>query len=231
MIPNLFQCKYCSATFVNEKNLKRHSCKYKKRYEHITKTSRGNTAYKKYLFWLKKCGRSVKYVDEHTFIHSTHYNYFIRFMQFSREKGIPNINLYITIMAQKGIIPQHWTQDMVLEFFLETYDWDISPKKHIATSVDTILRLSEALECEPNEIFEKLDSSSMLRLIQSRKISPWLLLNSKTFKKYLATSASAKERDYINRFINPEKWKGIIDKNTKLIKDIKMILDEFDLLC
>lgn len=229
MIPNLHQCDYCSATFVNEKNLLKHSCKYKERFEYITKKKKGVAMYSKYLYWLKKSGKSIKYVDEHTFIHSTQYNYFDRFLTFCSEKGIPDINLYIERMIKKDIIPQHWTRDDVLEHFLEYYDCDISPKIHISKSVDTILRLSDALECETSDIFNELDNKTILILLQSRKLSPWLLLNSAKFKEYLVKSASAKERDYIQRHINPAKWKKILDKNSKLLSDIRVILKEFGL--
>ena len=104
MIPNLHQCEYCSSTFVSEKNLKKHSCKFKERYDFITRKSRGISMYKKYLYWLKQSGKSVKYVDEHTFIHSTQYNYVERFISFVAEKGIPDSNMYIEIMITNIII-------------------------------------------------------------------------------------------------------------------------------
>lgn len=229
MIPNIHQCEFCSSTFVNEKNLEKHSCKYKERYEYITKKKKGVVMYRNYLFWLRKSGKSVKYVDEHTFIHSTQYNYFQRFSTFVSEKGIPDINLYIETMIKKELVPQHWTRDDVLEYFLEYYDCEISPKIHISKSVDTILRLAEALECETSEIFEELDNKTMLILLQSRKLSPWLLLNSNKFKQYLIKRASAKERDYIQKHINPAKWKKILNSNSKLLKEIRVIIQEFDL--
>lgn len=229
MLPNIHQCEFCSATFVNEKNLNKHECKFMKRYKTVTKTKRGVSAYNLYCYWLKSSGKSTKYVDRHTFIHSTQYNHFTRFVEFVAEKGIPDTRLYVRIMSKKDLMPQHWTRDDVLEYFLERYDCDINPKKHISKSVETILRLAEALECDTSEIFANLDNQTILILVQSRKLSPWLLLNSKKFREYLATDASAKERDYIQRHINPAKWKKIIKDHSKLIPDIKLILQEFGL--
>lgn len=229
MIPNIHQCEFCSATFVKKESLEKHECKFMQRYNNVTKTKRGIAMYQMYLHWLKKSGKSVKYVDAHTFIHSTQYNHFQRFIKFAAEKGLPDSYLYAEMMGKKGILPQHWRRDDVLEYFLERYDCDVSPKKHIAKSVETILRLSDALECDTSDIFQQLDNHTILVLLQSRKLSPWLLLNSTKFKEYLVSSASAAERDYIQRYINPQKWKKILNENKKLISDIKLILEEFGL--
>lgn len=229
MIPNIHQCEFCSATFVNEKNLEKHSCKFMKRYEHVTKKKKGISAYNFYIKWLKTSGKSVKYIDKHSFIHSTQYNHFVSFVDFLAEKGIPDANLYIAFMISKDLLPQHWKRDDALEEFLEYYDCDISPKKHIEKSVDTIMRVAEALECEPSEIFEHLDNNTVLILVQARKISPWLLLNSTKFKQYLRERASAKERNYIQKHINPAKWKEILKKNEHLLPDIRLILKELEL--
>lgn len=200
-----------------------------KRHNFVTKKRKGISAYKYYIKWLKSSGKSVKYIDKHSFIHSTQYNHFVSFVDFIAEKGIPDPNLYIAFMISKDLPPQHWKRDDALEEFLEFYDCDISPKKHITKSVDTILRLADALECNPSNIFEYLDNNTVLVLVQSRKISPWLLLNSTRFKDYLRNNASAKERNYIQKHINPAKWKKILEKNSELLPDIRLILKELDL--
>lgn len=229
MIPNIFQCDYCSATFVTEKGYKSHTCKYKKRYECVTETGSGLSAYKYYLKWLKSSGKSVKYIDEHTFIHSTQYNHFINFISMAKEQGIPDRNIFVRIMAKQGIMPQHWCKDYVISFFLEQYDTTINPIKHIDKSIETILELSRGLECEPRELFKILDNDVMLILIKSRKLSPWLLLNSNEFRNYLINRASAKEREYIQKYINPKKWKKILDKNKRVKNNVKYILKELNL--
>jgi pyrroloquinoline quinone (PQQ) biosynthesis protein C len=226
MIPTFYECEFCSSSFVNEKNLKKHRCKFMDRYEHVTQTKKGISAYNLYLKWLKAKGRSVKYIDEKTFIHSTQYNHFIKFIDFYRKHSIPDLNSFIKIMIKEDIYPQNWFKDKVLEFFLEKYDTDISPKKHISKTVETILRLCDGLECKPKELFIILSSSELFLLIKSRKLSPWLLLNSKEFKKFLIQRASANDRDYIQKYINPKKWKDIMKEHPIERKYIKIILEE-----
>jgi len=229
MIPNIFQCDFCSTTFVTERGHEKHDCKYKQRYEHVTKKPTGISAYRYYLTWLKVSGKSTKYIDEHTFIHSTQYNHLVNFVAMCKERGVPDRDEFIKIMIKKNISPQNWCGDSVFKLFLEEYDTKVDPIKHIDKTVDTILRLSDALECDPEEIFYLLDNDTMLTLIKTRKLSPWLLLNSNKFKEYLITKASAKEREYIQKYINPKKWKGILENNTKITQTVKVIVEEFDL--
>lgn len=226
---NILQCDYCSSTFATEKGYKKHNCKFKKRYTSVTESTKGVMAYQYYLKWLRSSGKSTKYVDEHTFIHSTQYNHFRKFMDMCKERGVPDRDIFIKIMAKKNISPQHWNRDDVFAFFLEEYDTKVDPIKHIDKSVDTILKLSDAIECDPEDIFDHLDNETMLVLIKSRKISPWLLLNSKKFKQYMIKKASAREREYIQKYINPKKWKKILNSNSKLTNAAKLIVEEFGL--
>lgn len=229
MIPNIYQCEFCSSTFVTEKGYKAHNCKYMKRYEYVTKRPKGVSSYNYYLKWLRESCKSTKYVDQHTFIHSTQYNHFQNFLSMCKEQGIPDRDVFIKIMCKKKISPQHWCREEVIQYFLETYDTDIDPIKHLDKTVDTVLRLTEALECPTSELFNNLDNDIMLTLIKTRKLSPWVLLNSKKFKEYLLKRASAKEREYIQKYINPAKWNKIISNNPKMKKMITVIIEEFGL--
>jgi hypothetical protein len=133
------------------------------------------------------------------------------------------------IMVKKKITPKTWSYEKCLELFYDEYDFNTDPKKHISKSIDTIIRLTDALECKPHEIFDKIDVKDILLLIKTRKLSPWLLLNSKVFKSFLINRATAKDREYIQNYINPKKWKEIIDKNQKIKKTIYTIIEEFGL--
>lgn len=229
MLPNYHECEFCSASFVKEANLRKHNCKYKKRFMFVRSTKKGMAAYNYYKKWLTVQGRTIKYVDEHTFIHSTQYNHFMKFIDFAKEQSLPDITEYIKIMTKKKISPQNWCYDGCMDIFFDEYDFNTDPVKHISKSVDTIIRISDALECKPSEIFAELDVKDITLLVKTRKISPWLLLNSRVFKQYLITRATAKDREYIQKFVNPKKWKEIINKNPKIKKTVERIIEEFGL--
>lgn len=213
MIPIYHQCDFCSKTFVNEKNLDKHSCDFKDRYEFITKRAVGQSMYKLYLYWLRMNGKSTKYVDQHTFIHSTHYKPFKRFIDFCKTKSIPNKKTYIKICNSYNLAPRDWSTEKTYETFLEIYDELIPVNKQIDISLDTLFQISDALEIEVADVFDELEPSDVSKLIRSRKISPWLFLNSERFKRFLIDKASSADRDHIQKSTNPSRWKGIFEKN------------------
>ena len=231
MIPVYHQCDFCPKTFVNKENLEKHEkkCEFKLRHDFITYKGVGINMYKLYLFWLKSNGKSIKYVDRHTFIHSTHYKAFERFVEFAKKKSIPDKKIYIKICNGFNLSPRDWVLEKTYETFLEVYDEFVPVNKQIERSVDTIYMLSDALEIEPHEIFEELDATDISRLIKSRKISPWFFLNSSKFKDFLINRASAKDREHIQKSTNPEKWKEIFDRKPKKRRKIRDIIKQMGL--
>jgi hypothetical protein len=227
MIPIYNQCDYCSKTYVNEKNLKKHleeSCEFKKRFDNITKTPTGMGMYKLYLYWLTSNGRSVKYVDECTFIHSIHYKAFQRFIQFAKKHSLPSKRVYIKICNQFKLAPRDWSNMATYQKFIEIYDEYIPINKQFEISVETIFSLSEALDIDPPSIFEELDPEDVSKLIKSRKLSPWFFLNSEKFKKYLINRASASDREHIQKYTNPQKWNKIFSERPKKRESVRKMI-------
>lgn len=230
MIPKFHQCEFCSKTFANEKNLAKHRCEFMERYEYITEKGSGIVLYKLYKFWLTDKKRSVKYVDQHTFIHSTHYKPFVRFMEFAKKNSLPDKELYISYCNKREISPKSWTDDGLYEEFIAWYD-EIHPfKKQLETSFKTIFQICEWLDLdEPAQIFDELDSKTILELLRRRKISPWLFFNSEVFLDYLKTSASAGERDHIQKVTNPKRWREIFKANPEKRKNAINLIKEIGL--
>lgn len=231
MIPVYHQCDFCPKTFVNKENLRKHEekCEFKLRHDFITNHGAGINMYKLYLYWLRSNGKSIKYVDRQTFIHSIHYKAFKRFIKFAKKKSIPDKKTYIKICNGFNLSPRDWTLEKTYEIFLEVFDELIPVNKQIEKSVDTIYTLADALEIEPENIFEELDASDISRLIRARKISPWFFLNSAKFKKFLCNRASAKDREHIQKSTNTQRWKEIFSKNPKKRNNVRSIIKQMGL--
>lgn len=229
MIPIYHQCDFCNKTFVNEKNLEKHTCDFKERYEFITEKSVGQSMYALYIFWLNSNGKSTRYVDEHTFIHSSHYKAFKRFMDFCKKKSVPNRKTYVKICNMYNLAPRDWTLEKTYELFLEIYDELIPINKQIDISLETLYTISDALEINICDVFKELEPSDISKLIKSRKISPWLFLNSERFKDFLINHADADTRNHIQQSTNPTKWKKIFENNHKKRNKIYELLKELDL--
>jgi len=229
MIPLYHQCDFCNKTFVNENNLKKHNCDFKERYEFITNTASGQSMYELYLYWLRSNGKSVKYVDEHTFIHSIHFKPFKRFINFCKKKSIPDKKIYIKVCNGYNLSPKDWSTEKMYETFLDIYDELIPIHQQVDTSLATLYQLSEGLEVKISQIFQELDPMDVAKLIKRRKISPWLFLNSGKFKEFLIDHANSETRNHIQKTTNPAKWKEIFNKNPSKRKEIHNIIKEIGL--
>jgi len=200
------------------------------RYEYITEKGSGVVLFKLYKFWLKDKKRSVKYVDHQTFIHSTHYKPFVRFMEFAKKNSLPNKELYISYCNSRDISPKSWTDAKLYEEFIAWYDELYPYNKQLEISIKTIFQICEWLELDdPAQIFDELDSKTILELLRRRKISPWLFFNSAVFMDYLKTRASAVERDHIQLVTNPVRWKTIFKDNPKKRRNAINLIKEIGL--
>jgi len=230
MIPVYHQCEFCSKTFANEVNLSKHKCEFSKRHDYITKTGTGMIMYRLYIFWLRNLGRSTRYVDEHTFIHSIHYKAFVRFMEFSKKYSLPSNEIYIRYCNSRNLSPQAWTDKELYKEFLEWYDQSISYEKQLKISIQTVMQVCQLLELEkPSDIFDVLDGKIILELIRSRRISPWMIFNSECWMDYLAKKATAEERKHVHLYINPKRWGAIFSANPKKREAAIEIMKEFGL--
>jgi hypothetical protein len=169
-------------------------------------------------------------VDEHTFIHSTQYKPFNRFFKFAKEKSLPDKKVFIKYCNKKNIDPKFWSNDKVYKDFIEYYDSEYSYVKQLETSIKNLYQISEWLELDDiSQIFDELDSDTILELLKRRKISPWLFFNSTKFMEYLETKASSSERNHIQQVTNPKRWRKIFEDNPKKRKNAIELIKEMGL--
>ena len=87
-------------------------------------------------------------------------------------------------MANAKIAPALWRRNEAYQLYLEHFDKKTDPITQATTTIETILTLAEGLECKPNEVFSKFQVGDILELIQQRRLSPWLLFCSLSFKQW-----------------------------------------------
>lgn len=80
-----------------------------------------------------------------------------------------------------------------------------------------------------NEVFEELEPSDMVKLIQSRNISPWVILLSSRFKSVLTNDMIPIEREFVEDAIKLDRWKLIIKRGGKYIPEIRTYINQLDL--
>jgi hypothetical protein len=222
----MFECSYCKTRFLNEENFKKHKCVQESRTKELH-TDLGKLAFSHYRTWFDK--RNIPPPKKELFIGSKYYKSFIKFAEFSKKMGIPDNELYIELMSQDSILPQHWYNEDVYDYFLNHLDKECNPETLIRITLQNMEKISNGFECQIKEIFDFLRPSDVIRLIQSRNFSPWVLLLSKRFKAFLQTVPNYEEKRLIEKAINVDRWKTLMEVKRNHIPKTKTYLKQLDL--
>ena len=215
----LYSCKHCKKSFFNERTWMKHECTAMTR-SHEIQTILGQSAYGMYKVWLEKQRRKPPAVEG--FISSAYYSSFYKFAQWCRETGIPDPQKYIELMIKEKIAPALWRRNEAYQIFLEYSDRKSDPYEQVNIAIDTILTLSEGLEIKPAEVFGRLTSGEITELIQQRRLSPWLLFCSKSFKDWIATLHEG-ERAALMTNIGIGFWSEKLERSPDVVKNVREI--------
>lgn len=218
-----YECPHCFKKLTTEARLERHNCEKKKRFTFM-QTMKGKSAFYCYREWMRAQGRSARDID--IFMNSKYYNSIIKFVKFCNKVGIPDRKHYISYMVEKGIMPSQWDEVSVYETYIQHFDSSKTPLEMASITVDTIYDLSEIFECELNEVFEHMESSDIMRLVAARKLSPWILLFSESFKTHLRCDTTAEQKILIGSVIDHKHWAGKFKDDPKSVAAMKKIVSE-----
>ena len=163
-----------------------------------------------------------------TFLTSAYYTSFIRFSEWVRETGIPDSRKYVELMVDAKIAPALWRRNEAYQIFLEHFDKKTSPLSQATTTIETILTLAEGLECEPGEVFSKFQVGDILELIQQRRLSPWLLFCSKSFKDWYQ-SLHTVDRSALMKSIGIDYWANKMESKPGVVAELKSIAESIGL--
>lgn len=224
--PPFFECEFCGKKLVKKDAFDRHECEKLKRYK-LCKTKKGLNAFDDYKYWLTAKGRTVKKLQ--TFMDSKFFNSFIEFQTFSAEKGIPDKKLYMDFMIRRNLSPMLWRSESIYQKFIEYYDSEVSPEFKVRLTLKTMMKLANILDCDIAEVFDNMLPSEVARLIYDRRLSPWLLLFSKRFKKYLHMLSDPSQYVMITTLIDHMEWEQRFRKEKETVKKIKAIVTELDI--
>lgn len=190
---------------------------------HEIQTVIGQQAYGLYKIWLEKQRRKPPAVEG--FISSMYYSAFYKFATWCRETGIPDPEKYIELMIKEKIAPSLWRRNDAYQIFIEYTDKKSDPYEQVNNSIDTILTMSEGLEIKPCEVFGKFTSGEITELILQRRLSPWLLFCSKSFKDWISTLHEG-ERNSLMKNIGISFWSDKFEKAPEVVKNVRLIAEE-----
>lgn len=218
-----YQCHHCNKRFKYERFFIRHTCKLMQRQD-LFQTPTGQAARGYYEKWMKLQGRRVP--EHKSFLRSTYFTSFIKFAEFVKELKLPSVDIFIKMMVQEQYTPTMWRMNEVYVKYIEHLDYNTLPLDQAQITVKTIDRIADAAECKPNEIFDIITASEVAELIRQRKLSPWILLNSKKFFEFLhkTKKESAPQFSLLASLLRTSYWKTKFNKDLKSVNQMKEII-------
>lgn len=218
----LYECKHCKKPFVNERAFMKHECTPMRRSREI-QTRVGQIAYGFYKIWLEKQRRKPPPIE--TFISSSYYTSFIKFAEYCEEQGIPDPKKYVELMTESKIAPALWRRNEAYSVYLEYIDKRADPYEQVSIAVDTILTLADGLNITPGEVFKQFTAGDMIELIHQRRLTPWILFCSKSFKDWANTLHQSERKDLM-RIIGVDYWANKFEKTPDVVRNVKLIVEE-----
>jgi hypothetical protein len=219
----IFECQFCDKKFLEQKSYESHSCKQKERHE-IVKTKRGARAFSYYKYWLNQMGRHAS--SEETYRTSKFFNSFLAFCEFEKTMMLPQPKKYIDYMIQNNVMPILWNNLKYYQLYMVNYDDLICPILQVQDSIRYISSLSESIGCKEQDLLSYIYVDDIYKLVQSKRLSPWFLLNSQRFLKYMQTSMNKNEKLVISNLVSVQHWQEKFKKHSDKIKQIKNMISE-----
>lgn len=198
-----FECEFCNKRYLKEPQFKKHKCDLMERHAFVKNTKRGRFAFTVYKAWIK--ARGFQPQDRETFIESRYYNSILKFAEFQFSVMLPDMEDYVEFMVSEAMLPQMWTNATMYERYILEYDERVTPAKQAEITFQFLNTLAQTLECQPAEVFDYLYVTDIVKLIQCRRFSPWVLLASKRFSRYVA-EADPDERPVLESMVNLDIW-------------------------
>ena len=222
----VYECRFCSKLYKRESAFVKHICKERERHYDLT-DAQGQTAFSLYKRWiLLRHNRND--ITLETFKISRFYKAFYKFANYYRKiNGFADLDGFLKLMIIKDLQPSNWLDNKVIAYYLNVMD-NHTPVEKIKNSINSIFKLCDAYDCDTSKFFEYIEFDIMITFIKVHKISPWILLNSKHFFKWLE-GLSDEEQLIIDAIIDSDKWFEVFNNDSKSVQFAKTCVEELQL--
>lgn len=217
-----YQCKYCGTCFHKESTLSTHMCVKKRRHMDIGSTGSrlGLMAFNRFF---ELTTRSKKPKTAEDFINSSYYTDFARFGNYLAGLKPAHLDKFIDYVIMNGVKLKDWTREEIYWLFVD----DFIKKEPAVSAVErTIIEI--ASWCEENKIeftdfFKVVTANEAAYLIQSGKISPWVLYLSASGESLL-DKFNEDHAGMIGSVIDPGFWMRKFKKESEEVDYIRGLL-------
>jgi hypothetical protein len=128
-------------------------------------------------------------------------------------------------MVVKKYPPTIWCNDEIYTIYVEFLDSKLTPMEQVFLSIATLNQQADKHNIDVGQIFSKLSHSEVLHLLRVRKLSPWLLLRSRSFKEFIQSS-TPEQQLLFDAFIRYEYWSTVMAEHPAELEDIRRLVLE-----
>lgn len=226
-IGNEYKCSLCNKKYKTEGGLLFHKCKNKQRLNSKEELhSRiAFMAYLKFYETFQSARTRKKEITFEDFAKSTYYNGFIKFGHYVADMKMMEPENYISFLINNDVPLKKWTDDKVYIYFVARRLKNEKPDYAVERSLRTMQKWAEEHGTTWDKYFEEAGHMRIVSNLRTGKISPWIIYNTKSGKRFLA-GLSDNEVDCVFSIIDPDFWKHEFRKRRTETDAIMSVLKE-----
>jgi hypothetical protein len=115
-----------------------------------------------------------------------------------------------------------------MEYF-KLFDEIVPPKKLASATIKTLSSIASIFECDIKDVIFKLEPIQLIQLINERKLTPWILLLSPSFLRYMRTVADAQDRILLDSIVDASRWAERFKNDPETTKLMKSLINDLGL--
>lgn len=216
-----FVCPYCGTGYSREKTLAVHMCEQKRRalQKNEKHVQLGYYAFTRF-YTLCQNLKTQKTYEE--FCKSSYYNAFVKFGSFVNNVRPLYPEKYIDYVVTSGVKLDHWAREELYEKYALELILKESVETAVERSIKTMMEWGDDKEARWEDYFNYVSLNRATQDIKDGKVSPWLILNSRTGKEMLS-KFNDEQLQIVFHVMNPQHWalrfkRSIAD--VELVKEI-----------
>jgi hypothetical protein len=226
LVEQPFHCVHCDKSFMKERTLMSHLCEGKRRsmQRDEKRVQAGYMAYNRF-YQVTQNIKKLKTYDE--FCKSSFYNAFVRFGSF-----VNNINplypeKFIDYVIKSGVKLDHWCRDELYEKYLYEMIKTEPVESAMQRSLQTMMEWGDISQAQFNHYFNYVNHNRAVHDIRNGRISPWILLNTRSGKTMLE-KFNNEQLDLISPALDLPYWLNLFKKSPEDVELVKEICREAD---
>lgn len=217
-----YQCTYCKKKFGKEETLITHICVKKRRFAeiHSPESRLGFRAFQRF-FDLSTNSKTTKTATE--FVDSQFYTEFIKFgIHIATLKPV-HPDKFIDFVIKNNVKIRDWTKDSIYYTYIEHLIKTEPAIGAIERSITEISKWTDKNRAVFSDFFSLVSPNEAAHMIQTGKISPWILYLSINGGNLLSQFTTDHTR-VVGTMIEPSFWLKKFKQNSEDVEYIKSVL-------